>query len=66
MTAVTWVPVADRLPTNDRTVLVVAPCDEGTVWTGWFATAEGVWYDSTGWRGITVTHWAELPKGPTS
>ena len=64
MTAVTWVPVADRLPDDERTVLIVTPYEEGEVWTGWHSAAEGVWYDSTGWRGFTVTHWAELPEGP--
>lgn len=57
----TWIPISERLPDTDRTVLAATEDEEYPVWLAY--------YNSTGWSGIdgfgvNVTHWMELPKGP--
>jgi len=57
-----WVPVSERMPVADETVLIYAP-------DAFDATCEG-WFDGAYWRdqfasiGLRVTHWAEMPRGP--
>ena len=58
-----WVPVAERLPDVDETVLIVIPEFTEPVWTGWL-DADG-WLTSEGLP-CAVTHWATMPKGPQS
>jgi hypothetical protein len=66
-TTITWIPVAERLPDDDTTVLLALA--DGDVITGWHEGGDSVfpreWRDVTGWQ-ITqgVTHWADLPAAP--
>lgn len=55
---ITWISVDERLPRNAR-----------KVWTyGLGLEIEKRQYDGEKWnppsRGLPVTHWAEMPKGP--
>lgn len=61
MSAVNWIPAADRLPDADSCVLIAL--DDGEVWTGF--------YDEDTWRYVSadpvsarVTHWADFPAPP--
>lgn len=62
-----WVPVAERLPDDEQTVLI---CTTGTaepVWLGYYYTQEGrneaEWRDTEG-DAVNVTHWSPMPAGP--
>jgi Protein of unknown function (DUF551) len=58
-----WIPVAERLPDDDITVMIALDGDE-PVWMGWHDSADG-WYsvDATPLR-QRVTHWMPMPEGP--
>lgn len=57
-----WVPVSERMPDADETVLIYAPGSDDPVGEGWFDGT--VWRD---WLGVLppVTHYATMPKGPS-
>ena len=58
-----WVPVAERLPDADETVLIFAPTANNPVMEGCFDGA--YWCDTIGSTGLRVTHWCAMPKGPS-
>lgn len=56
-----WIPVDERLPDDDITVLVAISNSDEPVWLGW--------HDDAGWCSvdampIRVTHWQPIPKPP--
>lgn len=57
-----WVPVAERLPDDDETVLLYAPEYDEPVWVGW-RDGDG-WRDMNGHPTDGVVAWAALPAGP--
>jgi len=63
---ITWIPVTERVPDEDTTVLVCN--DRHGVLESWLDM--GAWrfgsYDGFKLLGGTVTHWAEMPNGPKS
>ena len=63
---INWIPVTERLPDEDETVLIYAPTSIEPVWLGFMSGASERWYDVDGYNLTprTVTHWAEMPKGP--
>lgn len=66
---ITWVPVDERLPDADETVLIYAPTSDEPIWLGCMSGASGRWYDVDDSYHMTaraVTHWATIPKGPTT
>ncbi|SFD84227.1 DUF551 domain-containing protein [Massilia yuzhufengensis] len=59
--AIEWFEVADVLPDDETTVMIVLDGEE--VWIGW--RSEDLWYDvSARPAGERVTHWAHLPAAP--
>lgn len=69
---VEWVPVTDRLPDADTTVMIYAPAAASEpVWFG-YLDAEGYneddgmcWCDTDGYPlAVAVTHWMDLPAPP--
>lgn len=59
---ISWIATADRLPDADLKVLVF---DGELVELGWYED-EGQWrYCESGGLAEGVTHWAEMPEGPT-
>ena len=66
---ITWIPVTDRLPDDDETVMIYAPTVNEPVWLGCLSGDTGRWYDVDDSYHMTsraVTHWATIPKGPTT
>jgi hypothetical protein len=67
---ISWIPVADKLPDADTTVLICAPASDEPIWTGfydgvyWFAVG-GEMYGNDDELSEQVTHWASFPRGPT-
>lgn len=59
-----WVDVEERLPDEDRLVLVFAPDVSGErAWPGYIL--DDTWHCLSGFvKSDSVTHWAELPVGP--
>ncbi len=56
-----WVPVAERLPDDEITVMVATVHSDEPVWMGW--------HDESGWYSveatpINVSHWMPLPTPP--
>lgn len=67
----TWVPVAQELPSVDTTVLVTIVASDGEpVWLAYYVDDEehpGFIDASTGARiGYEVSHWADMPAGAAS
>lgn len=60
-----WIPVGQRLPDTDATVLVFAPTASEPVWLGYFCDEDG-WHtiDHVTYGLGDVTHWSPIPKGP--
>lgn len=58
---ITWHAVADKMPDDDETVLIVLA--DGDVCSGWHDGDNG-WRDIGAFQCATVTHWATMPKGP--
>lgn len=62
--AARWIPVGERLPDDDLTVMVACKDSDEPVWLGY--------HDETGWVSATdgapitglVTHWKQMPEGP--
>jgi hypothetical protein len=61
---VKWIPVAERLPDDDITVMIATKDTDEPVWLGY--------HDEHGWTSATdgvpldelVTHWAPMPESP--
>ncbi|WP_025918320.1 DUF551 domain-containing protein [Herminiimonas sp. CN] len=60
----TWIPVSERLPDSDITVLLFDPAANEPVWLGFWNDADNCWYYVDA-EEATPTHWAEMPEGPT-
>jgi hypothetical protein len=59
----TWIPVAERLPDADMTVCIAIDNADEPTWLGFLDGDE--WREVDGSPvGGTVTHWAEMLKGP--
>jgi hypothetical protein len=57
-----WIPVAERLPDDDRDVLVVD--DQGERWLGYYDHGdEGRWFYCGG-ELATIRFWMEMPPAP--
>lgn len=68
---ITWIPVTERLPDADEMVLIYDPTHYKPVWLGYLIGIgdTGRWYDVDDNYHMTaqaITHWAEIPKGPTT
>jgi hypothetical protein len=65
---IAWVPVSERLPDADATVLLFA--DEQGAFEGFLdgmdAAGAPRWRDVTAWPVPAVTHWAAMPEGPSA
>jgi hypothetical protein len=59
---ITWRDAARSKPEGDATVLVRCTGTWEPVWLGWFDGEQ--WFDTEA-TPVEVTHWAEMPKGPT-
>lgn len=59
-----WHSVNDVLPDGPATVLVSLSDPELPVWLGWF---QDEWHSVDGgtFQRYPVTHWADLPSGPS-
>ena len=62
-TTILWHP-AEQPPDDDRTVLLFHPQANEPVWLGY--RNNGRWLDIETWEIEGVTHWADLPEGPTA
>ena len=58
-----WISVKDRLPEDDRNVLVYDDHDI-QFWVAWHDESNNKWYTQEGDRVYGVTHWMPLPKLP--
>jgi hypothetical protein len=56
-----WIPIAERLPEDDRSVMIHNAANEPATWIGWYEEEEGTWYEVSGSR-IEVALWAEIPS----
>jgi hypothetical protein len=61
---VTWIPVEERLPDADITVMVHGPDMDPPMWLGWYDDERESWFEVSASTIEGVTHWAELPNGP--
>lgn len=59
----TWIPVSERLPDSDITVLLFRAAADEPVWLGFHDGSDNRWYYIDGSLSIP-THWAEMPEGP--
>ena len=65
---IVWVESSKELPDAGVTVLLFSKHDGEPVWPGYFdeSTAHGyIWRSADGAEIEGVTHWAEMPAGPT-
>ena len=58
--SITWIPVTERLPDDETTVLIATPGADP--WPGWHD--EVGWFQADGSPVEEVTHWANMPEGP--
>jgi hypothetical protein len=56
-----WIPVADRLPDDELTVLIALKDSDEPVWLG-YHDADG-WFSADAMPQI-VTHWQPIPEPP--
>lgn len=61
----TWVPVSERLPDSDITVLLFNPAADEPVWLGYHDASDNFWYYVDAVE-AAPTHWAEMLGGPTA
>ena len=63
--ATEWTPASERLPDDQRDVLVAMPHEDGskTIAIAWFASPHWMFYSPYD-RGMRVTHWMPLPEEP--
>lgn len=57
---ITWIPVAERLPDDDTSVLICTDSTSEPVWLGF--RDGGEWRDAEGFQ-VNVKAWADLPRG---
>jgi hypothetical protein len=64
-----WIEVSEDMPDDSIDVLVFGKmCETDTnsfVWPGYFDSADDCWRCSHGNEIERVTHWAEMPAGPS-
>jgi hypothetical protein len=60
-----WHRVLAAKPDTDTTVMVYAPLSTEPVWLGYWDSADACWRDISGEELPGVTHWADMPEGPT-
>jgi hypothetical protein len=60
-----WIPVTERLPDDDMSVMIALRDDADDVWIGWHDGDMG-WVCDNGPLGERVTHWMPLPEGPST
>ena len=60
-----WVPVGDRLPDDDTTVLLYLPTYDEPVWFGWCSDSRWYLVDGSEAQRGAVDSWAEMPAGPS-
>jgi hypothetical protein len=58
-----WISAKDRLPEDDRNVLVYDDHDI-QFWVAWHDECHNNWYTQEGDRVYGVTHWMPLPQLP--
>jgi hypothetical protein len=58
-----WIPVSERMPDADETVMIYAPDEDTPVMEGYFDGE--CWCVIPGIVGWHVTHWCAMPKGPS-
>lgn len=60
-----WIPVTERKPDSDTTVLLFNPDVDEPVWSGYRDDNGDQWVYVDGMI-AEPTHWAEQPRGPKS
>ncbi|HEY0843787.1 MAG TPA: DUF551 domain-containing protein [Noviherbaspirillum sp.] len=60
---ITWIPVAQRLPDSDTTVMLFDADANEPVWLGYFGGERWHYVDG---MPATPSDWAEMPAGPAS
>jgi hypothetical protein len=63
-----WISVKEKLPDNDRDVLIYSPYHERERQVGYYGQASEMFFyeqDDGSDSSIVVTHWQELPDKPT-
>jgi len=69
-TSIKWIDATERVPSDDRRVLVCDPTfDDNPVHVAFWSGEMFELMDNGGWDGRCigeVTHWAELPDAPDS
>jgi hypothetical protein len=63
---ITWVPVSDRLPDDEETVLLLTPALDEPCWPGYMECDTWFLVDGSRLDISDVTHWAHMPGGPGS
>lgn len=63
---INWKRVEDEMPDADVTVLIHAPDGGERVWLGWYDSEDACWREVGASEVEGVTHWADVPKGPTT
>ncbi len=58
-----WIPVTERLPDSDITVMIATPDESEPVWLGYYSGDDG-WLFADGMPAENVTHWMDLPAPP--
>ena len=60
-----WIPVTERLPDDELTVLVALADSDEPVWLG-YHDADGWYYIDGAPADENVTHWQPMPEGPAA
>lgn len=61
--SITWIPVTERIPDSDLTVLLCDPEGDEPVWLGYLDGEEDEWLYVDG-ATANPKYWAEIPRGP--
>lgn len=60
---INWIPVAERLPDDEMTVLIFSEKHDEPVWLGFYEN--NTWFLPDGMPLLArPTHWSEMPLGP--
>jgi hypothetical protein len=59
-----WIPVDERLPDSDLTVLLFSSAADEPVWLGHYDSDGKRWWYVDAMK-AEPTYWAEIPEGPT-
>lgn len=62
--SVHWIPVGQKMPDDERTVLIFVPKDSDRVWLGYHEGDFGWLYADGSSVENPVEAWADLPEGP--